>query len=110
MAAGAAPAGRFARLFGPAAAALASAPAALAGASLYPNPATGSTTVTLPALPGATSATLTLCDTLIRTVLSRRTALLPTGNSQALDLRGLASGVYVLPLEAGDAKPKLVVE
>ena len=80
--------------------------------TLSPNPARTAATVQLPAVPGTTTATLTLLDALGRTV---RTATLPlpaTGLRHELDLRGLVSGLYALQVRAGAATAtrRLVVE
>jgi hypothetical protein len=84
-------------------------PSALAGLNLAPNPAHGTAQVRVPAVPGTTQATLTLLDALGR-VARRQPAA--TGATAALDLAGLAPGVYVLRVQAGvaTATQKLVVE
>jgi hypothetical protein len=84
-------------------------PTALAGLSLAPNPAHGTTQVRVPAVPGTAQATLTLLDALGR-VARRQPAA--TGATAALDLAGLVPGVYVLRVQAGvaTATQKLVVE
>jgi hypothetical protein len=80
-------------------------PAALAGLSLFPNPARGGAIVRVPASP----ATLTLLDALGRTV---RTRLAAANTEVAVDLAGLAPGVYALRVQVGAAiaTQKLVVE
>jgi hypothetical protein len=80
---------------------------ALAGLRLWPNPAQGSTAVLVPA--GAGAARLTLLDAVGRAV--RRQAATP-GLATALDLAGLAPGVYVLRVQAGEESGvrRLVVE
>lgn len=80
-------------------------PAALAGLSLFPNPAHGKAVVRVPASP----ATLTLLDALGRPV---RTRLAAANAEVPLDLTGLAPGVYALRVQAGAAvaTQKLVVE
>ena len=77
--------------------------------ALMPNPASGTAMATLPALAGASVATLTLLDALGRAVLVR-TAALPA--RVALPLHGLAAGVYALRVQAGAtvATQRLVVE
>ena len=71
----------------------------LPGLALYPNPAHTTATMRLPA--SLTSlATLTLLDALGRTV---RTATVPPGPDYALDLTGLAPGVYALRVQADGA-------
>lgn len=80
--------------------------------SLYPNPAYASTTVQVPAAVGASSATLTLRDALGRVVSCHTAALPPTGLTHELSLRGLASGIYTLQVQAGEANVirRLMVE
>ncbi len=98
-------AGRFFLNLVPAAAPLATAAQALeAGLRLYPNPAHGVTTVWLPAVPGATRATLELYDALGRTISQQTLALAAMNTTTVLDLTGLASGVYVLRVQAGAAQ------
>ncbi|MGI4866426.1 MAG: T9SS type A sorting domain-containing protein [Janthinobacterium lividum] len=70
----------------------------LAEDALYPNPAHGTTTVRVPA--GTGPATLTLVDALGRTV---RTQPATAGTDNALDLSGLAPGVYALRVQLGEA-------
>ncbi|GAB3874354.1 hypothetical protein GCM10028824_27470 [Hymenobacter segetis] len=91
-------------------AALATAPgAALPAFALSPNPAHGTATVQLPAVPGATTATLTVLDALGRPV---RTLSTPTNARAVLDLTGLAPGLYAVRVAAGSstATRRLVVE
>lgn len=101
---------RFELVFAPQQA-LAAAPAALAQqVTLYPNPATGSVVVALPASLGRQAIAAALVDALGRPV---RTLTLPAQNAaHALDLRGLPSGVYLLRLDtpAGTLVKKLTVE
>ncbi|MFD2718941.1 T9SS type A sorting domain-containing protein [Hymenobacter monticola] len=70
--------------------------------SLSPNPARSTATVQLPAVPGATSAILTLTDALGRT-LRTETLSLSTSQRHELNLRGLAPGLYALRVSAGPA-------
>jgi len=87
---------------------------ALSGAafSLFPNPARTSTTVTLPALPGNTTAALSLCDALGRSVHTATVALPVAGLHHELSLVGLPSGLYALQVRAGTATAtrRLVIE
>ena len=80
--------------------------------TLAPNPARSVTTVTLPALPGTASATLTLLDALGRTVRMATVPLPLTGLRHELDLSGLAPGLYAVQVQAGEATAtrRLVVE
>jgi hypothetical protein len=77
------------------------------GLACRPNPARGTATIDLPALPGAT---LTLTDALGRTL---RTQLLrPNSTTAELDLTGLAPGLYQVRVQAGgqQLRQRLVVE
>ena len=90
--------------------ALATAPAALlAGLSLWPNPAHNRATVQLPAVPGSTTATLTLLNALGRAI---RTQTATTNSKAELDLSGLAPGLYAVRMQAGGSNVtrRLVVE
>ncbi len=80
--------------------------------TLAPNPARATTTVALPAQPGAASATLTLLDALGRTVRTTTVALPAAGLRHELSLGGLAPGLYALRATAGaaTATQRLVVE
>ncbi len=102
---------RFELVFSPQQA-LAAAPAALAQqVALYPNPATSTAFVTLPASLGRQPVPATLLDALGRPV---RSLTLPAqgATAHALDLRALPSGVYLLRLDtpAGTLVKKLTVE
>ena len=96
------------------AASLATTPTAgpLAGSYLYPNPAHATATVQLPAVPGASLATLTLCDALGRAVRTATVALPAAGQHHELSLAGLPAGLYALQVQAGEARTthRLVVE
>ncbi|MBO2008303.1 beta strand repeat-containing protein [Hymenobacter negativus] len=76
---------------------------ALLDLHLYPNPAHGTATVQLPAVSGATTATLTVLDALGRVAQTRLVALPANGTRIELNLAGLASGVYALHVKAGSA-------
>ena len=89
---------------------LATAPAAaLAGLSVFPNPAHGQAAVLVPAAAGGTPATLVVLDALGRPV--RTQAALPATRA-VLDLTGLAPGLYAVRLTVGAATAtrRLVVE
>jgi uncharacterized glyoxalase superfamily protein PhnB len=77
--------------------------------SLFPNPARAAATVQLPAVPGATTATLTLTDALGRVV---RTETVPSGGRHELNLRGLAPSLYAVQVQADNSvgTQRLVVE
>jgi hypothetical protein len=103
--------GRFELVFSPQAP-LATAPAALAAqVGLYPNPATATAFVELPATLGRAAVTAQLVDALGRPM---RTLTLPAQGAAAhrLDLANLATGVYTLRLNtsAGVIVKKLVVQ
>lgn len=53
----------------------------LASSHFYPNPAHATATVQLPAVPGASVATLTLCDALGRAVRTTAVALPATAST-----------------------------
>ncbi|MDO7854294.1 T9SS type A sorting domain-containing protein [Hymenobacter convexus] len=76
----------------------------LAGLRVAPNPAHAATTVHLPAVPGATQATLRLLDALGRTVRTRQLPLSSSGLVAELPLRGLAPGLYHLQVQAGSQR------
>ena len=84
-------------------------PAALAGLSLLPNPAHGTATVQLPAVPGTATATLTIIDALGRTLRTQTAS--PNARTE-LDLTGLVPGLYAVRVAAGaaTATQRLVVE
>jgi hypothetical protein len=69
--------------------------------SLHPNPAHASATMQLPAVPGATQATLTLTDALGRTMRTQQLPLLATGTTAKLDLISLLPGLYRVQVQAG---------
>lgn len=84
----------------------------LADSSLAPNPAHATATVQMPAVPGASAATLTLRDALGRAVRAATVALPATGPRHTLDLAGLPAGLYALQVQVGAARAthRLVVE
>ncbi|MBF9221691.1 T9SS type A sorting domain-containing protein [Hymenobacter ruricola] len=79
---------------------------------LFPNPARVTTAVSLPAVPGAATATLTLLDALGRQVRTETVPLPAAGRRHELNLTGLAPGLYALRVRAGaeTATRPLVVE
>jgi glycosidase len=80
----------------------AAAQAAVFKLSLAPNPAAGTTTVAY-TLPTATTAALTVQNLLGQTVRQLAPARQTAGNQQqALPLQGLAPGVYLVKLQAGE--------
>ena len=103
--------GRFELVFSPQQA-LATAPAALTQqVALYPNPATGSTSLELPATLSREAIAATLLDAVGRPV---RALTLPAQGTQAhlLDLHALPAGVYALQLRtsAGTITKRLTIE
>ena len=81
----------------------------LAGYIIFPNPAHNRATIQLPAIPGTTTATLTVLDALGRTLRTQPAAL----NAKAeLDLAGLPAGLYAVRVQAGGSTTtrRLVVE
>jgi hypothetical protein len=89
------------RLNGGTGAPLATVTAQLAGFALAPNPAHASTTVHLPAVPGAAQASLVLLDALGRVVRTQQVPLPATGATAELPLAGLAPGLYHVRVQAG---------
>ncbi|MDO7873364.1 T9SS type A sorting domain-containing protein [Hymenobacter sp. ASUV-10] len=87
-------------------------PATAAALTIYPNPAHARTTVPLPALVTASPARLTLLDALGRAVRTETVALAASATRHALDLAGLAPGLYLVRLTANGttATQRLVVE
>ena len=80
--------------------------------ALAPKPANATTSVTLPAVPGAATATLTLRDALGRTLRTETVPLPAAGLRHELNLAGLPAGIYALQVQAGTAAAtrRLVVE
>ncbi|HET9503047.1 MAG TPA: DUF4394 domain-containing protein [Hymenobacter sp.] len=112
LAANAAAGGRYTVLFTTQNRTLATVPTALAQqVAVYPNPATSTVTITLPAALGRAAAVATLLDAVGREV---RTLSLPAQGMTAhrFDLPQLAPGIYTLRLSttAGVVAKKLVVE
>jgi hypothetical protein len=94
--------GRFTLQFSPATP-LATAPAlAPELVGVYPNPAHGSFTVTVPAVAGATQVQAELVNTLGQVIRRHAAALPASGASFNVHTAELAAGVYVLRLQAGD--------
>ena len=78
----------------------------------YPNPAQGAFTLTLPALPGERTATLTLLNSLGQTVQTRALDLNAAGTQTRVDVSSLAKGVYTLRVKTRNqtATKAVVVE
>jgi hypothetical protein len=78
---------------------------------LAPNPAHNRVAVTLPPLGNDKPVTLTLTDALGRAVSASAHTLLASGGRQELNLLGLAPGLYMLRVQAGQqhaVRPLLV--
>ena len=99
--------GRFALLFNPSATALAgTAPALAQQIGLYPNPAHGRFTLSLPALPGTAAVQVSLRNALGQSVLAPCTLpLTASGAITGFDTNTLAPGVYLLQLSAEGLAP-----
>jgi hypothetical protein len=80
--------------------------------AVVPNPAHGPATVQLPAGLAAGPATLTLLDAVGRPVRTTTVALAAGATTAALDVAGLAPGVYALRVAVGERRgtARLVVE
>ncbi|MCC3154878.1 T9SS type A sorting domain-containing protein [Hymenobacter sp. BT770] len=87
-------------------------PTWLEGVSVFPNPAHIKATVLVPAVPGATSATLTVLDALGRSVRTQIAAISASDRQVELDLTGLPAGLYAVRLTSGSRTDtrRLVVE
>ncbi|WP_310396837.1 T9SS type A sorting domain-containing protein [Hymenobacter sp.] len=93
----------FMLLAGPAARAQAadSAAAPLADLSVYPNPAHIRATVQVPAVPGATRATVTVTDAQGTVVFEQPVSMVETGGTTQVPLLGRAPGLYRVVVQAG---------
>ena len=93
--------GRFALVFNPGAAPLATATGLAAQIGLYPNPAHGRFTLSLPALAGTAAVQATLRNALGQAVQPTRTLpLTGTGTVADFDTQALPPGVYLLQIQA----------
>lgn len=94
--------GRFTLTFSPQTA-LTTAPISSAErVSVHPNPAHGSFTVTMPGVRGANVVQVELVNTLGQVIRHQATALPANGASFTVPTTELATGVYLLRLQAGD--------
>ncbi|MFD2718778.1 fibronectin type III domain-containing protein [Hymenobacter monticola] len=93
--------GRFSVVFRAAGVLATTAPLNAAAVSLYPNPAHANFTVLLPPLPGQREVHATLLNALGQVVASRSIGLTAAGATATFDTRLLATGVYMLRLQAG---------
>ena len=71
--------------------------------SLYPNPATDSFTLLVPAVAGATKVTATLLNSLGQAVRTQSAALSAAGVQLPFDTAHLASGFYLVRVQAGNS-------
>ena len=77
--------------------------AAVAGLSVYPNPAQGTSTVTYQVTDRAASVNIVLTDLLGRPVRTIENGLKPVGTQTAtVDASALAAGTYLLRVQVGD--------
>ncbi len=91
--------------FMPAATPLAAAPALTAAeVTVFPSPARAACTVQVPAVAGASTVQVELRNTLGQVVHQQTAALPATGAHLRLATAGLAAGVYILHLQAGQAR------
>lgn len=82
----------------------AQAPTVLPDMGLYPNPAHIRATVEVPAVPGATSATVTLTDAQGQVVFEQPVSLTDAGGTAEVPLLGRAPGLYRVQVQAGDRR------
>lgn len=95
-------AARFALVFRPAGVLAAQSAFSAAQVRIFPNPAHGSFAVLLPPVAGQRAVQATLLTVLGQPVLSRAIALTAAGATAEFSTHGLAAGVYVLRLTAGN--------
>jgi hypothetical protein len=76
--------------------------AAAAGVTLYPNPAHGQFTLSVPAGFLLQPTKVTLCNALGQRVCERTLPALPAGGHLPMDVQSLATGLYLLRLELAD--------
>ena len=107
-----APTTRFSLAFRPSGALATTANVLAAQTNVYPNPAHGSFSLLVPAVPGAAKATATLLNALGQVVNTRTLALTAGGATTEYATSGLAAGVYALRVAAGNqvATIRVVVE
>ena len=78
--------------------------APLADVSVYPNPAHIRATVQVPAVAGATQATVTLTDAQGTVVFAQPVSLTETGGTTEVPLLGRPAGPYRVQVQAGDQR------
>ncbi|GAB3830656.1 hypothetical protein GCM10028821_19340 [Hymenobacter jeollabukensis] len=83
-----------------------------ASVTLFPNPAHSSFALLVPAVPGATQVQATLLNSLGQEVRRQTGALPASGTRLDVNVTGLATGVYTVRLQAGNAQvtKRLVIE
>jgi len=94
--------GRFTVQFSPAAPLSVTSAALAAAVSVYPNPARAQATVAVPGLAGTSAVRVELLNTLGQVVLRQQAALPASGTQLVLPTTGLATGVYIVRLRAGE--------
>jgi hypothetical protein len=72
--------------------------------NVYPNPAHIRATVQVPAVPGATRATVTLTDGQGKVVFDQPVSLTATGGRAEVPLLGRTPGIYRVVVQAGDQR------
>lgn len=76
----------------------------LADLSVYPNPAHIRATVQVPAVPGSTSAIVTLSDAQGTVVFEQPVSLTEAGGKAEVPLLGRAPGLYRVLVQAGEVR------
>ncbi|MBF9221550.1 T9SS type A sorting domain-containing protein [Hymenobacter ruricola] len=76
----------------------------LADLHLYPNPAHIRATVEVPAVPGATQATVTLLNAQGTAVFEQPVSLPETGGTAEIPLLGRAPGLYRVQVQVGEVR------
>ncbi|GAA3984093.1 T9SS type A sorting domain-containing protein [Hymenobacter antarcticus] len=79
-------------------------PPPLAEVSVYPNPAHIRATVQVPAVAGATRATITLTDAQGTVVFEQPVSLTEAGGTAEVPLLGRTPGLYRVQVQAGDQR------
>ena len=79
-------------------------PISLADVSVYPNPAHIRATVQVPAVAGATRATVALLDAQGTVVFEQPVSLLDTGGTAEVPLLGRPPGPYRVQVQAGEQR------
>ena len=103
---------RFTVQFAPNAPLSATSAALAAVVSVYPNPARERVSVSVPGLRGSSQVQVELCNALGQVVLRQQAALPASGTTLTLTTAGMATGVYLVRLSAGELRvaKRLVIE